>query len=64
MCSVSEENPLAGLPQALDEPPQHGSGLLPFPRPAVRPSLFLPSLLGLHEEVEVGPGELLVDAVQ
>lgn len=56
----------AGSPQALDEPPQglRGSGLLPFPRPAVRPSLCLPSLLGLHEEVEVGPGKLLVDAVE
>lgn len=37
---------------------------VPLPRPAVRPSLCLPSLLGLHEEVEVGPGKLLVDAVE
>lgn len=60
---MSGKDPSAGSPQALDEP-QHGSGLFPFPRPAVRPSHCLPSLLGLHEEVEVGPGKLLVDAVE
>lgn len=61
---MSGENPLSGPPQALDEPPQQGSRLFPFSGPAVRPSLCLPSLLGLHEEVEVGPGKLLMDAVE
>lgn len=55
---------VAGTLQDLDEPPQHGSGLFLFPRPAVRPSFCPPSLLGLHEEMEIGPGKLLVDAVE
>lgn len=45
-----------GPPQALVDPPSRARGC--------SPSLGLPSLLGLHEEVEVGPGKFLVDAVK